>query len=97
MLNLTGGVFSSNHSLDGIDGVLRVGNGLPFSDLTDQSLATVRKGDHGGRRPIPFLVGYDNGISSFHDGDTRICRSQINPYNFTHLSSSSFIYPSFIQ
>ncbi len=89
ILDFTGAVLPSDHPLDGINGVLGVRNCLPLGDLADQPLATVRESNHGGRRAVPLLIGYNDGISTFHDGDTRICRSQINPYNLAHLNLSS--------
>ena len=55
-------------ALDGPDGAVDVGDGLPLGDLTDEDLAGLGERDHGRSGPGAFCVGDDGGFATFEDG-----------------------------
>jgi hypothetical protein len=79
---------AADEALDRIDGVLRVGHGLPLGDRAHQNLTLVIPGDHGGRQPGPFLVHDDLGFLAVHHGHDAVGRSQVNSNDLTHFLQS---------
>src|SRR5215475_6881247 len=53
--------------LDGIDGVLGIGDRLAPSDLADEDFTLVVERNHRRGQPAPFLVGDDLGLLALHD------------------------------
>ena len=77
-------VTAAHEALDGVNGVFRVGNGLPLGHLTHQPLAALGEGDHGRSGARAFLVGDDFGFAAFQHSDARIRGSQIDSDNLSH-------------
>jgi hypothetical protein len=75
---------STNQTLEGKDGVLRVHNCLSFSRQTNKTLAMLGKRDDGGCCPCSFRVLDNAGSFTLHDGDARIGRAQVNTDNRTY-------------
>ncbi len=73
-----------DQALDGEEGALGVGHGLPLGGLTDEPLAVVREGDDGRGRPRAFGVFDDFRLRAFHDGDAGIGGAEVDTNNFTH-------------
>jgi len=72
VLNLFGVIFSADHSLDGVNGIFRIGDRLPPGHLAHQTLAAFRNGDDGGRGAVAFLIGNHHRVSPFHNRHARI-------------------------
>jgi NAD-specific glutamate dehydrogenase len=73
-------VIRSHLPLEGGEGVLRVGNGLPPGRFADDQLAVLREGHIRGERLAAadgrsFRARYDDGASGFQDGRRRVARS----------------------
>ena len=73
-----------DQSLDGEQGLFRVGEGLALGGLADKPLVTVGKGDHRGGRARAFGVFDHTGVLAIHDGDAGIRSSKVNTNNFGH-------------
>ena len=56
----------THEPLDGKDGVLRVGDGLPFGRVAHFALAAVGERHDGRGGAVPLAVGYYNGFVAFH-------------------------------
>ena len=69
---------TTNQSLESEDCVVRVHDSLTLSRQTNQSLAMFR--ERNDRRCCPCTLGVLNHSRrlALHDGDARICRSQVN-------------------
>jgi hypothetical protein len=75
---------AAHKPLDGINGVLRVGNRLPLGNLAHQPFPGLGNA-HDRRRGSPtFLVGDYDRLSPLHHSYHRICGAQVYPYDFTH-------------
>ena len=71
-------------TLDGGDGVLRVGDGLTLCDLTNQTLAGLGKADNRRGSAGALSVRDDNGLAAFHNSDAAIGSTKVNTDNLTH-------------
>lgn len=69
---------TTDETLEAEDGVLGVDNRLTLRRETDETLAVLGECDHGGRRPVALRVLNDSGSLALHDGDTRVCCTQVN-------------------
>ena len=78
---------ASHEAFDGEDGVLRVGDGLPFCGLADESFAVFGESDHGGGGACAFAVLEDNGFAAFHDRHAGVGGAEINSEDFSHIVS----------
>src|ERR1041385_7083868 len=58
-----------HEALNGVDRVLRVGDGLALSNLTDQTLPIFCEPDHGGGQAATLRVCDDFRLPAFHHGD----------------------------
>ncbi len=54
----------------------------------DQPLAALGEADHRRRGAGAFLVGDDDGLAAFHDGDDRVGGPQVDADNLAHLPPS---------
>ena len=77
-------VTASHESLDGVNSVFRVSDGLAFCHLSNQALARFRKPNHRRGGPAAFFVLNDLGFAAFHHGYHRVCGTQVNSYDFAH-------------
>ncbi len=77
-------VAAPDQSLDREDGVLRIRHRLPLCRLPDEYLAGAGESHHRGRRAGAFRVLDDLAGPTFHDGDARIRRSEVNPDHSGH-------------
>ena len=76
--------------LDRADRAVRVGDGLPLGELTDETLARLRKCDHRRRRSIAFRVRDHGGRAALHNGDDRIGRPEVDSDHFCHKLTAPF-------
>jgi hypothetical protein len=83
--HLTGIVTASDEPLDAKDRVLRVGHRLALGDLAHQALAVAGNGHHRGRGSAAVGIGDDRGVTTVHDGYTRIGCSKIDSDSFAHF------------
>ena len=65
-------------ALDGLDGPVDVGDGLPLGDLTDEDLAVLGEGDDGRGRPCALGVRDDGGLATLEDGHDGVGRTQVD-------------------
>ena len=63
---------ASHESLDGIDGIFRVGNHLVFRGLAYQAFSFLRKTYYRRCNPLAFRILDDDGLPPLHDCDTGI-------------------------
>ena len=75
----------TDKSLDREKRIFRIGDGLPFCRMPDKSFIRFRKGDHRGCSAEAFRTFNHFGLRPFHNGDARICRTQIDTNYFAHL------------
>ena len=83
------GKLAPDQPLDGVEGARRVGDRLPFGNLTHQALVAVGKGNHRRGGAVAFGIGDDLGVAAFHDRHARVGGAQINSNYLTHLLSPS--------
>ena len=76
---------ASHEALDGIDGILGVGDHLVLGRLTDDALSLRGESDDRGSRPLTLGIGNDDRLAAFHDRDARIRRTQIYANNPAHI------------
>ena len=58
---------TAHETLDRINGVFGIGDGLVARHLTDQTVTAFGEPDDGRRGAQAFLVGDDDGFAAFHD------------------------------
>ena len=75
---------ASHEPLDRVNSVLRVGDGLAFRHLPDQSLAGLGKADDRGRSPPSFFIRDHLGLATLHHSYAGVSGSQVNSDNFGH-------------
>ncbi len=68
VLHFGGFEFTTDQTLDAENRIFRIGNGLSFGDLADQSLAAFRYGHDRWRGSSPIGVGDHFGVTAFHNG-----------------------------
>src|SRR5205085_4416144 len=77
-------IFATHEALNRKDGILWVGHGLPFGNLADQPLTTLRDRNDRGSQPRSFAVFQNSRLTGLHDGHDRVRRSEVNTYYFSH-------------
>ena len=77
-------VAAAHEALDGEDGVLGVGDGLPLGDLAHQPLAALREADNGGGSTRTFFIWNDFWFAALEDRDARVGSSEIDADDFCH-------------
>ena len=77
-------VTTSHETLYGENSVFRVCNGLSLGDLPDKNLSILSIGHNRRGEPRPLLVDDNRGISTFHDGNDGVRRSQIDADDLSH-------------
>ena len=81
-------VLAAHEALDGEHRVLRVGDRLTLGDLPHQTLARLGECHDGRSEPIALRVGHNDRFPTFHDGDNRVGRSEIDSDYLTHNTIS---------
>ena len=82
------GELAPHEALDGEDGVLGVGDGLPLGDGADQLLPGLGEG-HNGRGGAAALGVRDDGrLAAFQHGHSRVGRAQVDADDLAHYISS---------
>ena len=77
-------IAAPDQTLDGIQGVGRVGDALALGGLADQTLATVGESNHRGGRARALAVLDNPNVLAFHDGNAGVRGAEIDTNNFTH-------------
>ena len=75
-------VSSAHEAFDGVDGVLRVGDGLTFCGFADECFAFGRERDDAGGCAAAFLIRDHARLAAFHDRHHGICCSQVDADDF---------------
>ncbi len=75
---------AADQALDGVEGVLGVGDRLALGRRTHEDLAILGIGHDRGRGAITFRVLDDLGLAAFHDRNARIGRAQVDADNLAH-------------
>ena len=71
-------------ALDGSDRPVRIGDGLPLGDLTDENLSVLGKRDDGRRGARSLGVRDDRGLAAFEDGDDGVRGAQVDADRSCH-------------
>ena len=71
-------VTASHESLDRVDRVRRIGDGLTFGRFAHQRLTLIGECNHAWRNPIAFQVGDHLRLASLYDRDDRVGGAQVN-------------------
>ena len=91
LLCLGFGEGAADETLDGGDGVLRVGDGLVLSGLADHALAVLAETLDGRSGAIALCVHEDLGLGAFHDGHGGISGTKVDAQNLAHMIASSHL------
>ena len=67
-----------HEALDGVHGVLWIGDLLMLRRLADEALALVGERDHRWGGAVALRVDEDLRLAAFHDGDARVGRPEVN-------------------
>ena len=78
------GELASHEALDGINGVLRIRDGLALRHLTDQPLPGLCEGHDGGSRTAALGVGDHVRLPAFHYRHARIRRAEVDADYLSH-------------
>ena len=94
VLDLVGLELASHEALDGVDGVLRVGDGLPLGDLPDEALAARGERRRRGRRARTFGVRDDLDVdlarrALLDDRDAGVRRAEVDADDLAIASAPS--------
>ncbi len=82
---------ASDEALDGVQGVVGVGNRLALGRLPHQDLVVLRVGDDGGRGAAAFRVLDDLRTAAFTYGDAGIGGSKVYADDLAHNDSPVFL------
>ena len=77
-------VVGAHITLDGRNGVLRVGDGLTLCDLADQTVAGLGKADHGRGGAGTLRVCDDDGLAALHNSHAAVGSTKVDTNNLTH-------------
>jgi hypothetical protein len=75
---------AADQALDGVQGVLGVGDGLALGRGAAQDLAVFGVGDDGRGGAGAFRVFDDLGLAAFHDGDAGVGGAQVDADDLAH-------------
>src|SRR5690554_2159805 len=75
---------TTDQTLDGVQGVMGVGNRLALGRLTNQGLAVICVGNDGRRGAVALCVFNDLHLVAIHDGYTGVGGSQVDTNNLAH-------------
>ena len=71
-------VSPAHEPLDGVDGSLGIGDGLPAGDVAHERLALVVEGDHARREAVSLLVRDHLGLLALHHGDDGVGGAEVD-------------------
>ena len=77
---------AAHKTLDGINRVFRIGDGLPLGRLSYPALTGLCEGHHRWCRPATLRIGDDHGLAPLHYRNNRVCSPKVNPDNLAHDS-----------
>ena len=72
----------ADQPLNGGDGIVGIGDGLPFCRLADQHLAGAGESNHRGRYARALRVFDHFRLAGFDDGNAEVGGAQIDPDDF---------------
>ena len=78
-------VLAAHKALDRVDRIFRIGDSLTLRYFANKSLTTFVHSHNRGCGTRAFRVRNDDRLSTFHNSDTRVCRSQIDSNNLWHI------------
>ncbi|MNE61293.1 NAD-specific glutamate dehydrogenase [compost metagenome] len=78
---------TTDQTLNRVQGVVRVGDGLTLGRLTNQNLAIVGVGDDRRRGTRAFSVLDNFDVAVFQDGDAGVGGPQVDTDDFAHVNS----------
>ena len=84
-----GGPVRAHVALDGRDGAVDVGDGLPLGDLTDEDLAGLGERHDRGGRARALRVGDDRGLPALEDGHHGVGGAQVDADCSCHVCAPS--------
>src|SRR5690606_16824516 len=74
----------AHEALDGVNGVLGVGDGLALGGIAHLAFAVFHKGHDAGRGALPFAVGNHHGFAAFHYGNAAVGGPQVDSDDLAH-------------
>ena len=77
-------VLATHEAFDGEDGVLRVGDGLVLSRLTDDTIALGAEADNGRSGAVALGVHDDGGLATLEDCHGGVGGTEVNAENLAH-------------
>src|SRR5688572_15091648 len=78
---------SPDQALHRIERICRICHSLTFCDLSNKPLVLIGKTDDRRRCAASFFVRDDLDGSAFENGNTAVCRAEVNTNYFTHIKS----------
>ncbi|MNV03622.1 NAD-specific glutamate dehydrogenase [compost metagenome] len=88
LLDFSVGELAADQALDGVEGVLRVGDGLALGRGTHQHFAVLGVGDDGRRGAVTLGVFDDAGLAAVHDRHTRVGGAEVDTNDLAHEGDS---------
>ena len=76
---------ATHKTLDGVDRIRRVGNGLSLGGFTDKGLPLLSERDDAGRDSVALLIGDHLRLAPFYDGNHGVGGAQIDSDHFFSL------------
>src|SRR5262249_41944323 len=76
---------TSHESLDRIDGIFGVGDGLALCDLSNKTFTTFCERHNRWGGAATFLVGNNDGLATLHNCNDGVGGAQIDSDNLAHL------------
>src|SRR5688572_19788038 len=87
LFNLWRVELSSDQALHRIERIRRVCHSLTLRDLSDEPLVLIGKTNDRRCCAATFFVGDDLDGSAFENGNTAVCRAEVDTNYFTHIKS----------
>src|SRR5262249_53497871 len=88
VLDLGARPLAADEPLGGVDGVLRVGDGLALGDVPDQALAGLGDGHHRRRGLVAAPVRDDRRDPLLDDGHARVRRAEVDADDALHSAGA---------
>ena len=90
------GVCLTHETLDRVNGILWVGDGLTFCRVAHLALTVLYKTYDRRGGALTLAVGYYNRLVAFKHGNAAVCRSQVNSNNLSHFLICFYCYYSVV-